>query len=34
MADVLFLAVLVAFFAFASGFVWACNRLMGSDHPG
>ena len=31
MADVLFVAALVAFFALAVGFVRACERIIGPD---
>lgn len=31
MADVLFVAVVVAFFAFAAVFVVACDRIIGPD---
>lgn len=31
MADVVFVAIVVALFACALGFVWACNRIIGPD---
>lgn len=33
MADLLFVAMTVAFFLVASGFVTLCNRILGSDSP-
>ena len=34
MADLLFIAVAVAFFALAALYVTACDRLIGRDTPG
>ena len=31
MADLAFLAVIVAFFALAVGLVWACDRITGES---
>ena len=31
MSDVVFLTVIVAFFAVAAGFVRACDRIVGDD---
>ena len=33
MADVLFLAILVAFFALMVAFVYLCERVVGKDEP-